>query len=136
MIYEPPTLKSENNTPAKKRVKLSRDEKDHVERIASALGKDPKEVQEVFLALIAYITLNFYEGKNEFVIPYLFKVKVKTKKVVVPKGFELQEEYKIESSNAFHDIISKIETKQTTWIEDFCKGVLYQNLDSKLNDSV
>jgi len=135
MISETPTLKSDlENISTKKRVKLSRDEKDHIERIATALGKDVKEVQEVFLALVAYITLNMYEGKDEFVIPYLFKVRVKSKKVVIPKGFELQEEYKVESSIAFHDIISKLQSGQTTWIEEFCKVQLYQNLNSKLND--
>jgi hypothetical protein len=115
-----------------KKIRLNQDEKDYVEKIASILGKDYKEVQEVFLGLMACITMDIYSGKTEFVIPYVMKADVKLKKVLIPKGFELKEDCKIEFMNGFHDIYVKIETKQTTWIEEFIKGLLYKELASKL----
>ena len=73
-----------------KKIRLNQDEKDYVEKIASILGKDYKEVQEVFLGLMACITMDIYSGKTEFVIPYVMKADVKLKKVLIPKGFELK----------------------------------------------
>ena len=35
--------------------------------------------------------------------------------------------------NSFHDIYVKIETNQTTWIEEFIKGLLYKELSTKLD---
>lgn len=116
-----------------KKIRLSKKEKDYIEKIASILGKDFKEVQEVFLSLITCITMDLYSNSNEFIIPYLFEVKVTPKRTVIEKGFKLEEEYSIVTSEAFHDIFSKIETKQETWIEDFVKGVLYKELSKRMN---
>jgi len=116
-----------------KKIRLSQDEKDYIEKIASILGKEYKDIQEVFLGLIACITMDLYSGKTEFVIPYIMKADVKLKKSLIPKGFELKEDYNIEFMNGFHDIYVKLETKQTTWIEEFIKGLLYKELVSKLD---
>lgn len=116
-----------------KKIRLSQDEKDYIEKIASILGKEYKEVQEVFLGLMACITMDLYSGKTEFVIPYVMKADVKLKKVLIHKGFELKEDCKIQFMNSFHDIYVKIETNQTTWIEEFIKGLLYKELSSKLD---
>jgi hypothetical protein len=67
------------------------------------------------------------------VIPYLFEVKVTPKRTLIEKGFKLEEEYSVVSSEAFHDIFSKIETKQDTWIEDFIKGILYKELSKRMS---
>lgn len=115
-----------------KKVRLSKKEKDYIEKIASILGKDFKEVQDVFLSLLACITMDLYSKNNEFCIPYLFDVKVIPKKTVIEKGFKLEEEYSVVTSEAFHDIFSKIETKQDTWIEDFIKGLLYRELQKRI----
>lgn len=114
------------------KVRLSDEEKDHIDMIAASLGKESKDVKDVFLALISYVTLNMYQGKDEFVIPYFGKVKVKAKKVVVPKGFELREECSVQTSPAFHNIVSKIQTGEKTWIEDFCISALKNNIGEKL----
>lgn len=115
-----------------KKVRLSKKEKDYIEKIASILGKDFKEVQDVFLSLLACITMDLYSKNNEFCIPYLFDVKVIPKKTVIEKGFKLEEEYSVVTFEAFHDIFSKIETKQDTWIEDFIKGLLYRELQKRI----
>jgi hypothetical protein len=116
-----------------KKIRLSKKEKDYIEKIASVLGKDFREIQEVFLSLLTCIVIDMYSDSNEFVIPYLFEVKVTPKRTLIEKGFKLEEEYSVVSSEAFHDIFSKIETKQETWIEDFIKGVLYKELSKRMN---
>lgn len=114
------------------KIRLSEEEKDHIDMIAASLGKDTKDVKEVFLAFVSYVTLNMYQGKKEFVIPYVGKFKVRSKKVVVPKGFELKEEFTVESSPAFHNIMSKIETGEKTWIEEIIITMLGNSLDQKM----
>jgi hypothetical protein len=116
-----------------KKIRLSKKEKDYIEKIASVLGKDFREIQEVFLSLLTCIVIDMYSDSNEFVIPYLFEVKVSPKRTLIEKGFKLEEEYSVVSSEAFHDIFSKIETKQETWIEDFIKGILYKELSKRMN---
>lgn len=125
-------IEEKENEVRQKKIRLTQDEKDYIEKIASILGKEYKDIQEVFLALMACITMDLYSGKTEFVIPYVMKADVKLKKSLIPKGFELKEDYKIEFMNGFHDIYVKIETNQTTWIEEFIKGLLYKELVSKL----
>jgi hypothetical protein len=125
-------IQENENDLRQKKIRLSQDEKDYIEKIASILGKEYKEVQEVFLGLMACITMDLYSGKTEFVIPYVMKADVKLKKSLIPKGFELKEDYNIEFMNGFHDIYIKIETKQTTWIEEFIKGLLYKELASRI----
>lgn len=115
-----------------KKIRLSKKEKDYIEKIASILGKDFREVQEVFLSLLACITMDLYSNSNDFVIPYLFEFNVKPKRLLIEKGFKLEEEYSIKSLESFHDIFVKIETKQDTWIEDFIKGVLYKELAKRM----
>lgn len=116
-----------------KKIRLSKKEKDYIEKIASILGKDFREVQEVFLSLLTCITMDLYSKNNEFCIPYLFDVKVVPKKTVIEKGFKLEEEYAVTTNEAFHDIFSKIETKQDTWVEDFIKGILFRELSKRMN---
>jgi hypothetical protein len=130
MIVESPVLETK---PIKRKVRLNKEEKDAIEKIAASLDKDPKEVQEVFLALVAYIFMNFQQGSKSFVIPYIGTTYVRTKKVVIPRGFEIQEEITTDASPAFHELITKLEFKEITWIEEFCLGILYSNLNSKLN---
>lgn len=129
MIQESPIIEKTQ----KRKIRLSKEEKDHIERIATSLNKDYKDVQEVFLALVAYITMNFYSGENTFHVPYIGEFHVVNKKVVVPKGFELKEEITVTPSPAFHDLMMKLETKEKTWIEEFCMGVLFGNLNDKTN---
>lgn len=117
-----------------KKLKLSPEEKEAIDMIAASIGKESKDVQEVFLGLLNYITLQTYQGNKEFIVPYLLKANVKVKKVVVPKAFKLEEVWTVESNPSFHNIMSKIELGEKTWIEEFISSNLFNQLGEKLGD--
>lgn len=117
---------------SKKKIKLSQEEKDYVERIASILNKEKKDVQEVFLALITCITMDMYAKNTEFYIPYLFKSKVKFNKKVIPKGFQYTPELEIQISDAFANIFEKLNSPDKTWIEEFIQSMLFKEISLRI----
>lgn len=113
---------------SKKKIKLSQEEKDYVEKIASIINKDKKDVQEVFLALVACITMDIYAKKTTLHIPYLFKADIKLKKKIIPKGFEHIPEFNVEAADAFKDIFEKLNSSEKTWIEEFIQSMLFKEI--------
>jgi len=118
---------------SKKKIKLNQEEKDYVEKIASIINKDRKDVQEVFMALVACITMDLYSKNNSICIPYLFKANIKLNKKVIPKGFEHVPEFKLEVSDAFKDIFEKLNSSEKTWIEEFIQSMLFKEISLRMD---
>lgn len=116
-----------------KKVKLSENEQQYIKRIANTTGLDEKMVKQVFLSFITCITLDMYDNKKEFMIPYFLQGDVKIKKELTPEGgFKFVEYFDVKASDAFHSICTRLETKQSTWIEDFLKSEITKELKRKL----
>lgn len=120
------------------RIKLNQDEKDTIEMIAVSKNLEVKQVQEIFLALVTYYTLQLYSQENkqnkEFIIPYIGKIKVEMNKEVIPKGFKLKPKIDLEISENFYEILDKISKKEETWIENLCIQELFKTLEEKVKE--
>lgn len=124
-------MSEQNNN---KKIKLSEEEKHYISRISNTTGLDEKTVKQVFLSLLTCITLDMYSGKKQFTIPFFIEGGIKIKRQLIPDGkFEFVEEYDVKTLMGFHSICTRLESGQTTWIEDFIKSEITKILNSKLD---
>jgi len=116
-----------------KKVKLSISEKEYISRIARTTGLDKTIVKQVFLSFITCITLDMYAGKKDFKIPYFIEGDIKVKKELTPEGgFKFVEYFEVKALEAFHSICTRLETKQSIWIEEFLKSEIRKEMNKKL----
>lgn len=116
-----------------KKVKLSEKEKEYISRIARTTGLEKTVVKQVFLSFITCITLDMYAGKKNFMIPYFIEGDITLKKELTSEGgFKFAEYFDVKALDAFHSICTRLETKQSVWIEDFLKSEITREMNKKL----
>ena len=116
-----------------KKVKLSENEQHYIKRIARTTGIEEKIVKQVFLSFITCLTLDMYAGKKDFTIPYFIEGSIQIKKELTPEGgFKFVEYFQVKCLDAFHSICTRLETKQSIWIEDFLKSEITKELKRRL----
>lgn len=109
--------------------RLSQEEKDFIEKISGLTGLKFNTVKDTFLAISTATALDMYSNKNEVVFPFLFKVKVNM------GSSSSSDSYQVEPFLALRNIIDKIHSHQSSWLEDYFKtqirNLLFKILDVK-----
>lgn len=101
-------------------MKLSRQEKDFIDRISAISGKDPGTVKDIFAALLIATSIELNaDQKSAIPIPYLFTFKINPEQVMERKGIRIEEKYEIETSHTLHNIVVKLNSGEPNPLEHY-----------------
>jgi len=101
-------------------MRLSTEEKNYVNKICAVTGKDDSTVREVLRGILVTAILEVYAGRNEFIVPYIGKIKTAHKNIVHQK--------KENSSKINLKLI--LETIPSKWLKREYKSVIEGNITS------
>lgn len=122
-----------NGLRKKNYVKQTADERNFSNDISTICGHPANVIKDVFMAVLIHFAINVYSGKNEFCLPYIGKIKVKTKLETTKNGFKMVEKFNIKTSPALHQILLNIQSKEDIFLMDFFVDEIREKLDDILD---
>lgn len=112
-------------------MKLTREEKSFIDKVSAISGYDSHTVKNVFSGLLISTALELWSGKKEINIPYLFKftVEIDTQK----SQNDNPEKYDIFTNPSFHNVLTKMNEKEDSVIEEYLKREISKHLSDLLD---
>lgn len=107
--------------------RLSQEEKDTIERIASLSGYKYNTVRKIFLMISTCAALEIYSGKDEIRFPYLMKINItRDPETGLPSN------YVFEPYLALRNLYEKIRSKEETWLQDYFETQIRNSVSEML----
>lgn len=113
-------------------MKLTREEKSFIDKVSAISGYDSHTVKNVFSGLLISTALELWSGKKEINIPYLFKfsVEIDEQQKSSDQG---PEKYNISTNPSFHNVLTKMNEKEDSIIEEYLKREISKHLADLLD---
>lgn len=112
-------------------MKLTREEKSFIDKVSAISGYDSHTVKNIFSGLLISTALELWSGKKEINIPYLFKFTVEIDQTGSQN--ENSEKYDVSTNPSFHNVLTKMNEKEDSIIEEYLKREITKHLSDLLD---
>jgi hypothetical protein len=114
-----------------RKMKLTREEKSFIDKVSAISGYDSHTVKNIFSGLLISTALELWSGKKEINIPYLFKFTVEIDQTGSQN--ENSEKYDVSTNPSFHNVLTKMNEKEDSIIEEYLKREITKHLSDLLD---
>lgn len=108
--------------------KLTNDERAFLEKVQVISGYDFATLRNIMVAMNIATALEMYVGESDIPIPFLCKLKIR----VQSQGKRIKENYEVESTNHFKEVLSKIAKDEPEVIEKYLQQEIRQELKKRM----
>lgn len=113
-----------------RKMKLTREEKSFIDKVSAISGYDSHTVKNVFSGLLISTALELWSGKKEINIPYLFRFSVE---IDQGSSQNTPEKYDVTTNPSFHNVLTKMNEKEDSVIEEYLKREISKHLSDLLD---
>ena len=118
-----------------KKLRLSLEEKDFLEKISAISLYDKKIVNDVFISLLHVISLELFNEENIIYIPYIGSFNIDYYDKIEPgKGVDIQVSLQAEAADSLKDTIKQFSEGEISPTQDYMRLKISENIKERVEE--